>query len=153
MRVRASSTSVLVNLNLRPVTRTQNTRTNFLARDTIRCGTEIPDKLTLSFTLAPDNETQAPCQRLCDHVPSELGSILRKPVAVLCPRKLQALLYDILPLEEGAGKRCSECGVHADWAADPVFHHSRQYRLRASVTTELWSRCVKVEVAVLGSRP
>ena len=25
--------------------------------------------------------------------------------------KLQALVYDILPLEEGAGKRCSECGV------------------------------------------
>ena len=24
--------------------------------------------------------------------------------------KLQALVYDILPLEEGAGKRCSECG-------------------------------------------
>ena len=23
--------------------------------------------------------------------------------------KLQALVYDILPLEEGAGKRCSEC--------------------------------------------
>ena len=25
--------------------------------------------------------------------------------------KVQALVYDILPLEEGAGKRCSECGV------------------------------------------
>ena len=25
--------------------------------------------------------------------------------------KLQALVYDILPLEEGAGKRWSECGV------------------------------------------
>ena len=25
--------------------------------------------------------------------------------------KLQALVYDILPLEEGAGKRCSECGL------------------------------------------
>ena len=24
--------------------------------------------------------------------------------------KLQALVYDILPLEEGAGKRCAECG-------------------------------------------
>ena len=23
--------------------------------------------------------------------------------------KLQALVYDILPLEKGAGKRCSEC--------------------------------------------
>jgi len=23
--------------------------------------------------------------------------------------KLQALVYDILPLEEGAGKQCSEC--------------------------------------------
>ena len=29
--------------------------------------------------------------------------------------KLQALVYDILPsLEEGAAKRCSECGVHPD---------------------------------------
>ena len=27
-----------------------------------------------------------------------------------CSPKLQALVYDILPLEEGAGKRCSECG-------------------------------------------
>ena len=25
----------------------------------------------------------------------------------------QALVYDILPLEEGAGKRFSECGIHA----------------------------------------
>ena len=25
--------------------------------------------------------------------------------------ELQALVYDILPLEEGAGKRCSECGL------------------------------------------
>ena len=25
--------------------------------------------------------------------------------------KLQTLVYDILPLEEGAGKRCSECGI------------------------------------------
>ena len=24
--------------------------------------------------------------------------------------KLQALVYDIIPLEEGVGKRCSECG-------------------------------------------
>ena len=29
-------------------------------------------------------------------------------VTVEC--KLQALVYDILPLEEGARKRCSECG-------------------------------------------
>ena len=28
---------------------------------------------------------------------------------VLSVPKLQALVYDILPLEEGAGKRCSEC--------------------------------------------
>jgi len=28
--------------------------------------------------------------------------------------KLQALVYDILPLEEGAGKRCSECGVEGE---------------------------------------
>ena len=28
-------------------------------------------------------------------------------------RKLQALVYDILPLEEGAGKRCSECALSA----------------------------------------
>ena len=27
-------------------------------------------------------------------------------------RKLQALVYDILPLAEGAGKRCSECELH-----------------------------------------
>ena len=25
--------------------------------------------------------------------------------------KVQSLVYDILPLEEGAGKRCSECGL------------------------------------------
>ena len=25
--------------------------------------------------------------------------------------KLQALVYDILPLEEGAGKQCRECGL------------------------------------------
>ena len=30
---------------------------------------------------------------------------------VKCGDKLQALVYDILPLEEGAGKRCSECGA------------------------------------------
>ena len=36
---------------------------------------------------------------------------MRVEVAVL--GKLQALLYDILPLEEGAGKRCSECGSRA----------------------------------------
>ena len=29
--------------------------------------------------------------------------------------KLQALVYDILPLEEGARKRCSECEQDADW--------------------------------------
>ena len=30
-------------------------------------------------------------------------------------RKLQALVYDTLPsLEEGAGKRCSECGANAE---------------------------------------
>ena len=28
--------------------------------------------------------------------------------------KLQALVYDILPLEEGAGKRCSECEGECD---------------------------------------
>ena len=26
--------------------------------------------------------------------------------------KLQALVYDILPLEEGAGKRCTVCGMN-----------------------------------------
>ena len=26
--------------------------------------------------------------------------------------KLQALVYDILPLEEGAGKQCSECAIY-----------------------------------------
>ena len=33
--------------------------------------------------------------------------------------KLQALVYDILPLEEGAGKRCSEC-VSLPWSS-PVY--------------------------------
>ena len=32
-------------------------------------------------------------------------------------RKLQALVYDFLPLEEGAGKRCSECET------DPVSNY------------------------------
>ena len=32
---------------------------------------------------------------------------LHKPLA-----KFQALVYDILPLEDGAGKRCSECGPY-----------------------------------------
>ena len=31
---------------------------------------------------------------------------------VLTEYKLQALVDDILPLEEGAGKRCSECGLN-----------------------------------------
>ena len=39
-----------------------------------------------------------------------LGVWTTRPVHLL--RKLQALVYDILPLEEGAGKRCSECGPH-----------------------------------------
>ena len=41
------------------------------------------------------------------HLSTDAVSALRK-VWVLT--KLQALVYDILPLEEGAGKRCSECG-------------------------------------------
>ena len=57
--------------------------------------------------------------------------------------KLQALVYDILPLEEGAEKRCRECG-----ASPPPFpplrgfyhmvisgyldHQSTQFRLSAS---------------------
>ena len=40
--------------------------------------------------------------------------------------KLQALVYDILPLEEGAGKRCSECGSLCD--AVPHSSLRRQWR-------------------------
>ena len=42
-------------------------------------------------------------------------------VSVLPDYKLQALVYDILPLEEGAGKRCSECGCRFQAVADGVF--------------------------------
>ena len=37
--------------------------------------------------------------------------------------KLQALVYDILPSEEGAGKRCSECGAGVVLKPE-VFLHS-----------------------------
>ena len=53
--------------------------------------------------------------RLWAHYKCTLFSItkaLRQPdlrCSVMRSRKLQALLYDNLPLEEGAGKRCSEC--------------------------------------------
>ena len=33
-----------------------------------------------------------------------------KVLTVTVDGKLQALVYDILPFEEGAGNRCSECG-------------------------------------------
>ena len=36
--------------------------------------------------------------------------------------KLQTLVYDILPLEEGAGKRCSECGGRCRKAMLGVWH-------------------------------
>ena len=52
--------------------------------------------------------------------------------------KLQALGYDILPLEEGAGKPCSECGIN--FLMLPAFYSKK---VRAQ---ELW----KVEVAFLG---
>ena len=35
----------------------------------------------------------------------------------LCGVKLQALVYDILPLEEGAGKRCAECDAGSTFCA------------------------------------
>ena len=56
------------------------------------------------------------------------------------PPKLQALVYDILPLEEGAGKRCSECARHLHvWQNDPGLLHatavrrgSNGYQIRAN---------------------
>ena len=54
-----------------------------------------------SLTLAVTNQ----CRRffkLCDR--------LLSPGVDMVHTKLQALVYDILPLEEGAEKRCLECG-------------------------------------------
>ena len=45
------------------------------------------------------------CVGVCGEGVERLGKI------VTCESKLQALVYDILPLEEGVGKRCSECVV------------------------------------------
>ena len=47
---------------------------------------------------------------LCEQNPHSLGRLtLLGSRQVSLRTKLQALVYDILPLEEGAGKRCSEC--------------------------------------------
>ena len=43
------------------------------------------------------------------------GSDILLDLKVMLCTKLQALVYDILPLEEGAGKRCSECGYALDF--------------------------------------
>ena len=58
--------------------------------------------------------------------------------------KLQALVYDILPLEEGTGKRCSECDLQRPEAqtVGSGYHNIFVSELRS---------CVKVEVDVLGS--
>ena len=40
-------------------------------------------------------------------------------ITVLLVPKLQALVYDILPLEEGAGKRCSEYGWYPNLSEGP----------------------------------
>ena len=41
---------------------------------------------------------------------TELATVSQTVCVCVCVCvKLQALVYDILPLEEGAGKRCSEC--------------------------------------------
>ena len=45
--------------------------------------------------------------------------------------KLQALVYDILPLEEGAGKRCLEC--------DPDYVWPHRYRLSLTIETHIMS--------------
>ena len=39
-----------------------------------------------------------------------LVEFLLGPATVTGEGKFQALVYDILPLEEGAGKRCAKCG-------------------------------------------
>ena len=43
--------------------------------------------------------------------PSFEGRCRKAVLGVWSTPKLQALVYDILPLKEGAGKRCSECGL------------------------------------------
>ena len=46
---------------------------------------------------------------------------------VKAPRKLQTVVYDILPSEAGAGKRCSECGPRGTikrLAREMHTHHS-----------------------------
>ena len=46
--------------------------------------------------------------------PSSGGRCRKVMLGVCHLGKLQALVYDILHLEEGAGKRCSECAIWAD---------------------------------------
>ena len=47
--------------------------------------------------------------------------------------KLQALVYDILPLEEGAGKRCSECAGAPDRVTGRTKPEISETRMTASV--------------------
>ena len=61
---------------------------------------------------------------------------LTRPGLLKARLKLQALVYDILPLEEGAGKRCSECG--------PDFHPllSSNEGFQAVMFQRRWCRSV-----------
>ena len=70
-----------------------------------------PSRGTLSFPFTP---LEAALHLLeSNPVRSGLGLLIDYPPSTGLFCKLQALVYDILPLEEGAGKRCSECGgVH-----------------------------------------
>ena len=68
--------------------------------------------------------------------------------------KLQALVYDILSLEEGAGKRCSECGcVSVTFLGYPALH--RVYPMLgervacAAVSSHMYSHTDKKETTVL----
>ena len=47
---------------------------------------------------------------------------------VKAPRKLQTVVYDILPSEAGAGKRCSECGPRGTIKRLARGMHTRKYR-------------------------
>ena len=58
-------------------------------------------------------------QLSCDAV-----SALRKVWVLI---KLQALVYDILPSAEGAGKRCSECGYQYDCRSNLAPKHTRKH--------------------------
>ena len=69
-------------------------------------------------------------------IPSEpLTSAAAPPRRLRSEHKLQALVYDILPsttaVEEGVGKRCSECGL----STDPVEQRGKRQTFKKKV---LW---------------